>query len=181
MWKLNKNHLGLVVGIASITLFVGTAEAINLQSWDDQIPNVNNRFVVLSEFNGQAVLDKETQLVWEQSPTGPMTWRNAIAHCFNLKKGGRMGYRLPTIEELTTLVDTEAGTPALPVGNPFAFDNVLVTAPYWSATTETGAPDLAWVAVFGLGGFVAGGIKEGDQADSFNAWCVRGGHGLDAY
>jgi hypothetical protein len=107
-------------------LFGGTAEAINLQSWDDQIPNPSNRFTVLSEFNNQAVLDRETQLVWERSPTGPITWRNAIIHCFNMSLGGRKGYRLPTIEELTTLVDTRAGTPTfLPVGNPF--ENVQLT------------------------------------------------------
>jgi hypothetical protein len=180
----NTNFWHRILTIVAIMLFVETAEAINLQSWDDQIPNPSFRFFVLSEFDGLAVLDRETQLVWERTPpTGLVTWSNAISRCFNLSLGGRKGYRLPTIEELTTLVDTEAGTPAaLPVGNPFG--NVQVSAPYWSATTEPGNPNLAWVAVFGEGGAVAGGIKEADstrEADLFNVWCVRGGHGHDAY
>ena len=39
--------------------------AAPLESWDDQINNAT-RFKVLPEFNNEAVLDKETELVWQR-------------------------------------------------------------------------------------------------------------------
>ena len=59
---------GLGVTVAALFWFVDPAGAIPLESWDDKIPIATNRFRVLPEFSGQAVLDSETQLVWEQSP-----------------------------------------------------------------------------------------------------------------
>lgn len=45
------------------------AEAIDLRSWDQKIANPVTRFVVLRAFDDQAVLDRETQLVWQTSPS----------------------------------------------------------------------------------------------------------------
>ncbi len=89
---------------------------------------------MLSEFNGEAVLDNGTGRVWEQSPdTGAQSWIGALNHCYGRNVGGRMGWRLPTIEELASLVDPNnpGGVPFLPPGHPF--DNVQ--SGYWSATT----------------------------------------------
>lgn len=51
-------------------------------SWDQTLPS-NTRFIVLSNFGGQAVLDRETGLVWEKSPSAAVgfTWDNAVFHC----------------------------------------------------------------------------------------------------
>ena len=38
---------------------IETVQAIPLESWDSKI-NTTKRFVVLADFNGEAVLDKET-------------------------------------------------------------------------------------------------------------------------
>jgi hypothetical protein len=85
---------------------------------------------------GYAVLDKETGLVWEQqSPgEGEMVWVSAVVHCYSKGAGGRMGFRLPTIEELTSLVDPQVTSGlCLPIGHPFS--NVQ-SGFYWSSTTD---------------------------------------------
>jgi len=160
----------------------GTAEAINLESWDKQINNPG-RFKVLSDFNDAAVLDKETQLVWEQSPdTGKRTWFDALSHCYQrevgTRLGSRKGWRLPTIEELASLVDPNNpnGNPDLPPGHPFSNVQSSNAPPsfYWSATTDASSTSDAWVVAFD-----SGGVGNVDKTDSNFVWCVRGGQGID--
>src|SRR5262249_43113868 len=83
-------------------------------TWENQI-NSPHRFQVLSKFGSEAVFDKETGRVWEQSPsTSPVSWFDALSHCYALEVGRRKGWRLPTIEELASLVDTSQPAPTLP-------------------------------------------------------------------
>jgi hypothetical protein len=99
-------------------------------------------------------LDTETALVWEKAPTdATMTWGNAILTCYRLKEGGRMGWRLPTPEELTSLVDPTQSRPALPLNHPFL--NVKFDIAYWSASTDPITPDTIWVVHFGPGELAA--------------------------
>lgn len=144
-------------------------------SWDHQI-NSPGRFKVLSDFGGAAVLDKETGLVWEQSPdTNTRTWLNAHAHCNALATGGRLGWRLPTLQELASLMDLNnpaggGGSWYLPSGHPFS--NVQPT--YWSASTAAADTSVA------RGVFLAGANVFGDsKAAAGYVWCVRGGQGVD--
>lgn len=129
----------------------------------------------LSVMGGPAILDLETGLVWEQSPsTDPFNWFEAINHCNReVKTGGRNGWRLPTIWELASLVDPNAvSDPALPSGHPFS--NVQQQR-YWSATTLAGNTDDAWQVLFELHGVV----NFLEKASSAQVWCVRGGQGPD--
>jgi hypothetical protein len=121
----------------------------------------------------EAVLDKETGLVWQRSPSStPDTWFNVIFQCYRETIGGRRGWRLPTVEELMTLLDGTAPSIALPAGNPFS--NVQTSETYW---TYTGAgADFAWVVGFSP----PGGLTARAKSDSTHfRWCVRGGHGYD--
>ncbi len=132
--------------------------------WSRVLP-ASERFVLVMN-NDEAVLDRETGLVWEKSPsTTTMNWYDAIAHCYTMEVGGRKGWRLPTVEELASLAP-------LPAGHPFQ----NVQSFYWSATTDAGSTSFAWHV--GLGNDVVFSV-----AKSFNVfvWCVRGGHGYDAY
>jgi hypothetical protein len=134
---------------------------------------------VLNQFDGEAVLDKETGLVWETSPDiGTFTWSEAQQRCNTLDTGGRMGWRLPTLQELETLVDPSQSNPALPLGHPFS--NVQ-SAYYWSSTGRFVNPDRVWDVCFSgcTSGTVSNGLRAGTGLNHLHVWCVRGGQGAD--
>ena len=111
--------------------------------------------------------------MWEKSPdTTTRTWVNAIGYAYQKTVGGRKGWRLPTVEELASLVDPTQTNPSLPSGHPFS--NVQLGY-YWSATTYAGPTSTAWRVYF-LNGDVDTHVK----SSFLYVWCVRGGHGHDA-
>jgi hypothetical protein len=160
----------ILIGIVALALFTSEAGA-QIQPWNTII--LVNRFQVLSQFSNMAVFDKETGLVWEQSPdTIPQDWLNAQARCNTKTVGNRQGWRLPTLQELASLVDpTVRFGPTLPV-NPFT--NVQSSI-YWSATSAASTSAIAWFVSF-ADGHVANAVK----TNTHFVWCVRGGQGVDA-
>jgi hypothetical protein len=141
--------------------------------------NASLRFKVLPEFGNQAVLDKETGLVWERTPETPAPWGQARINCAALTLGNRQGWRLPSIHELGTLIDpSRAGIPqaglALPQGHPFT--NVNPTF-HWTMTIDALHPGGVWILDVSTGGV-------GSLVDLFNGlpfWCVRGGSSEHQY
>jgi hypothetical protein len=158
-----------------------TTDGIYSVIWKTNKPNP--RFAIYNsgtpgDTTDDMILDKETSLVWERSPDTTTTsdWGAAVTHCYQSEIGGRKGWRLPTIEELSSLISTINSNPALPSGHPFS---IVTPGFYWSATTciATGCTNHAWrVGIHD--GAVGAEIKT--DAD-FRAWCVRGGHGYDGY
>jgi len=141
-------------------------------TWSQKL-DASERFELV--LDGAAVLDKETGLVWEQSPdTTTRTWTNAIIYCYQKTIGGRKGWRLPTVEELASLVDPSQSSPALPSGHPFS--SSVQSAYYWSSTTYASDTGGAWGV-----GFYDGGVKAPPISATLYVWCVRGGQGHDAY
>jgi hypothetical protein len=144
--------------------------------WDRVLPAAQ-QFVILAEFNNQAVLDNETGLVWERSQDATLyTW--SIARdpaCANRIIGNRKGWRLPSFEELASLIDSSVPSPGpmLPAGHPFSN---IQPAHYWSATANADVPTAAWSVAF-HNGFVDSGAK----INPLRAWCVRGGGPLSDY
>jgi hypothetical protein len=116
-------------------------------AWNKIIP-ATQRFE--DALDGTAVLDKETGLVWAKSADANQSnWQSAMDYCTNLYLGGRKGWRLPTVQELSSLIDTpNQVTNSLPVGNPFS--NVQFT--YWSSSSSyngTSFPSFAWSVILG--------------------------------
>ena len=168
-------HICLILSLIAMVAFASVAAA-EPPSWDTQI-NKPGRFKVLEDFKKEAVLDQETGLVWEQSPDKTArTWSEAHTHCNIRTVGGRKGWRLPTIQELASLVDPNnpGGNPDLPPGHPFA--NVQ-SAFYYSATIYVLIPTHVWLVAFNKGVVFSGG-KTGKEDLT---WCVRGGQGVDPH
>jgi hypothetical protein len=99
-----------------------------LPAWS-QTPATNARFVILSNFNNDAVLDRATGLVWtRQSVVVSALPDDGEQLCRRLAVGSRMGWRLPAISELLSLMDLtqvpSPGTPRLPAGHPFMVSSV---------------------------------------------------------
>jgi hypothetical protein len=158
-------------------------------SWDQKLqcdtPATCPRFIVLSDWYSAAVLDRETGLVWQRSlSTIAVNWYQAQESCNVGAWGGRMGWRLPTLQELASLVDySRRGTGlALPAGHPF--QNVQANY-YWSATTSTASIQdpqflVAWIVGF-RDGTVSRSHKDVYATIRYvqRVWCVRGGQGVD--
>jgi hypothetical protein len=141
-------------------------------TWSQKLPAAE-RFVLV--LDGEAVLDKETGLVWEKSPdTTRRNWFEALVYCYMREVANRKGWRLPAVEELASLVDNDFYNPALPPGHPFI--NVQSSAGYWSSATWASTTDLAYNV-----DMVHGGVGGGNKSSTYYCWCVRGGLGHDAY
>ena len=140
------------------------------QSLNKALPAAQ-RFVVLPTFTNDAVLDKATGLVWEKSPqTTSARWSEGRRICVEKHVGGQKGWRLPSLEELSGLVDSSVAPPglALPPGHPFL---AIRSAVYWSSTRPGEDPKGAWGVHFGLGG----GATFINWAHMVQVWCVRDG------
>lgn len=159
--------------LSAFILMPGPAEAVLLRSWDRKITNATQRFRVLAAFDNQAVLDRETQLVWHIAPRGQLrTWSGAFNSCYASIIGGRGGWRLPFMEELTSLLDRTQVSPPLPAGHPFDVSNL--TRDVWAASTLPGT-NQAFTQDMRNDGFL-GNLPKGQEQ---NYWCVRGGHGAE--
>jgi hypothetical protein len=144
-------------------------------TWSQKLPcdaTACPRFELV--LDDEAILDKETGLVWEQSPgTGTFAWAHAQSNCNAKNVGGRQGWYLPTAEQLASLVDRTQTSPALPAGHPFSNVQSMV---YWSATTGAHDAARAWGVYLRNGAVNCYG-----KAHYYSVWCVRGEHSNDAY
>jgi hypothetical protein len=167
-----------VRGAEGQTIAVGPYYA--MPSWDQTLACTSlancPRFVVLSNMNSAAVLDRETGLVWERTPSPePTTWRGAQTSCNEFVTiGNRLGWRLPTVNELASLIDVSRSDPALPAGHPF--NGVQVSGYYFTATDDGRDTDNTWIVSFAGDGDLSNGMN-GSKDSSHYFWCVRGGQG----
>jgi hypothetical protein len=108
-------------------------------AWNRLLP-ASERFRLVMN-NDEAVWDRETNLVWQRTPTScngfgcAEIWRGR-QECAKSFTGGRGGWRLPTAAEMMSLVDPTQSDPPLPVGHPFiAVDKVYLTSD-WSPESQ---------------------------------------------
>ncbi|MEW6221031.1 MAG: DUF1566 domain-containing protein [Thermodesulfobacteriota bacterium] len=119
---------------------------------------------------GTTVTDTRTGLVWQRNlardECGRLqtwTWGRALAYCEDPDLAG-VGWRLPTVKELASLVDLSRYGPAID-------ESVFPDTPstfFWSSTTGAEDPNDAWVV-----GFQTGATSHDDKSNIYHVRCVR--------
>lgn len=104
------------------------------------------------------VSDNLTGLIWLQdaNPFGEVSWEEGLAKtkCLSSGKHGLSDessegdWRMPNIRELLSLIDYGTSAPIIPRGHPF---NNVQEALYWTSSSLTPAPLLAWMITLGIG------------------------------
>lgn len=116
---------------------------------------------------GEAVQDAKTGLIWERAPdVFHGTWGEAPAHCAASRTGGQRGWRVPTVDELKSLIDAEQHDPSLPSGHPFLN---IKSAIYWTSTPSTTDDIIAWHI-----SFLSGEAVTDQKSQTRRVWCVLG-------
>jgi hypothetical protein len=99
--------------------------------------------------------DPATGLTWTKQDNGTdVNWNQAVAYCSNLRLGGYIDWRLPTIDELQNIYDVSADVPGQwPDGEEVTWHvkcNLKLSGTQWSSSQ--GNAGEAWLFVFKKGG-----------------------------
>ena len=119
-------------------------------------PNLRDRYYAVVEgSNGREILDKTTNLIWQRCPLGTswngttcigqpetITW-NQVAQ--NNPKPSENDWRVPTVQELQTLVDVNCS----PSINLNFFPKTRRDLPFWTATVLP-QPNYQGQAAYGV-------------------------------
>jgi len=121
--------------------------------------------------NNETVTDHQTGLIWQQADDGvARDWANAKQYCADLILGGKADWRLPSLNELETIIDYSRDYPSIdPVFRIYA---PYFAHSYWSSTTSASDPaTVAWFVGFNEGDT---GLYPTDEFIGYYARCVRG-------
>ena len=151
VWALNFCNGALQLGGASHVRCVRGHRAM------PELPD--GRFATTAD---ETVVDHATRLTWHVPSAADMTWKDALATCERSSHAGRTDWRVPTITELATLVDTTIWRPATKFPG-------LPGDMIWTSTTYFGSPEQAWMA-----NFVDGSTRYDFKTLKQHAVCVRG-------
>lgn len=109
------------------------------------------------------LLDRLTGLTWHSRASlggETATWSEALATVCSFAEETGLPWRMPTINELESLVDASAHNPALSPGHPF----IDLQQAYWSSTTSAFETDWAYVLYLHKGAVGVGYKKNRDFA-----------------
>lgn len=119
------------------------------------------------ELDTDGFCDNLTKLIWYPQASinnNPSSWEDALTSVKLLARKTGKPWRLPTINELESIVDASCHTPALPDDHSFT----AVKEAYWSSTTSYFETDWAYVLYLHKGA-VGVGYKPGKD---FAVWPV---------
>ena len=106
-------------------------------------------------------IDPTTGLMWQVTPTGgEMNWKDAKSHGESLRFAGFSDWRLPTIDELKSLIRE----------NSFPLELSGAVDFYWSSSAVADLDGSAWYVYFN-----SGFVHDSPVYYSLHARCVRSG------
>jgi alpha-tubulin suppressor-like RCC1 family protein len=122
------------------------------------------------------VADSETSLMWLRNAdvfNGRLPWHVANEYIKLMNAGERQNFgykdwRIPTLDEIASLIDRSTSYPSLPVENPFV--NVRNDF-YWTSTGGMNIVPYAWSADLGAGGIRLDYVS---YCNFLYTWPVRG-------
>jgi hypothetical protein len=123
--------------------------------------DVKEKFIIKNE---DIAIDNITNLMWSRKTLGKMAWQEAINYCKHLKLGGYSDWRLPSKEELETLIKKGSSSPTI---NTKVFPDTE-SSYYWSSTTYASYTYGAWCVNFS-GGY----LNSYDKSNSYYVRAVR--------
>ena len=111
-----------------------------------ELPETTSDQFEISALEGdEIVTDTETGLIWQNGYAAYKTWQEALKYCENLEYAGYSDWRLPNINELISLINYEAYSPAS------SFPGVMPSQKFWSSSTGSDGAQYAWYADFETG------------------------------
>ena len=127
------------------------------------------------------VTDNNTDLIWQRNlpekydnctPSGGKWcyYQEAVNYCENLTYAGYSDWRLPSIEELETIIDFGKLNPSAD-SSIFSF-NSSNTKEFWS-NTSSATSEASWIVNF-ANGVTTTGSTNAQTGDKYYARCVRG-------
>ncbi len=109
------------------------------------------------------IKDTKTGLMWQKEGSQEsMSQKEAEKYCQKSDVGGHKDWRLPTVEELTSIVDYKKYNPA--INDVFKCKSDW----YWTATDYAGSAGIAWIV-----GFFTGLVNWGDRGSGYYVRPVR--------
>jgi len=128
---------------------------------------VNANAASFTDNDDETVTDNVTTLMWQQEDDNKTrTWAEAITYCKGLSLAKHADWRLPSVQELKSIIDDSTTNPAI---DATYFPNTN-SSYYWSSTTYASYTSIAWNVSFSDGYAGSYGKTYG-----FYVRCVRPG------
>ena len=125
-------------------------------------------FTVQTISNPKVVVDNNTGLMWQQKISIKYKWDDAVSYCNSLSDGGYSDWRLPTPQELMTIIDN-SNTKEPSIDTTY-FPNTPSNY-FWSSSTVVSNTSFAWFVDFTSGNMNG---TTGYKANTNYVRCVRG-------
>ena len=114
-----------------------SAKLVRCVRGQNQLPAAE--FTIANEGNDEEIVeDSAHNLYWTKFESEePLKWKKALEYCRNLNYGETTGWRLPSINELASILSYSGSEPAS------NFPSLSSTS-FWSSTSYNESPDYGW-------------------------------------